>query len=529
VSNLHSIKTQVIIAFEKANVSFPQQLSKKSNNKSELEFLLNCKKWILSDQIQDNHKIVKLLILSQEIFLTQNVVDEAIKIDEILSRQYFNLGEFELSIQKGKKFLTDYRSFNSKIGSNKVVTCYSNIGASYSALGRYDNAIQNLLEAVKLIKKDININLRSVGIVYNDLAGTYQNVGDIKKAKYYYKYALDVLDKNKKDLKKECSIPILVNMGDLYINENNFNKAKLALDKAYKLAQLNKKKSYLSHIQYLRGFLGIEMNDFENSELCLNEALDLAKSIENKVVELECYFYFAKLYFKKRIFKKAISYLYTGLENGGDSVGEEYMKKCYHELYENYKKLNDFENSLKYLEESKSIEFKLNNQRLNSLVENNQKNLDKIQIEMKTLQKEAENKRLKKEIEFKNRELTSKVLFSASNHRFLIDFKNQLNSLNDIKMSLKLINQKIAETQDWNEFESRFNEVHPDFIKNLEEQYPKLSSMELRVCTLIKMGFDTNEIAGLLWISKRGVDQHRYRIKKKIKTSENITPFLLKF
>ena len=52
--------------------------------------------------------------------------------------------------------------------------------------------------------------------------------------------------------------------------------------------------------------------------------------------------------------------------------------------------------------------------------------------------------------------------------------------------------------------------------------------MELRVCTLIKMGYDTNEIAGLLWISKRGVDQHRYRIKKKLNISENISAFILK-
>lgn len=183
---------------------------------------------------------------------------------------------------------------------------------------------------------------------------------------------------------------------------------------------------------------------------------------------------------------------------------------------------------MNYLEKSKLIEFEINNQRLNSLVEINQKNLDKIQIEMETKQKEEENKRLKNQVEFKNRELTSKVLFSASSRSFLIDFKNQLISLSDIKLSINLINKKIDETQDWHEFESRFNDVHPNFIKNLEEQYSKLTSMELRVCTLIKMGYDTNEIAGLLWISKRGVDQHRYRIKKKLNISENVSAFILK-
>lgn len=58
-------------------------------------------------QLEDSQKTLKLLIYLQEIFLSENFRYEAIKMDEILSGQYFNLSEFELSIQKGKKFIED--------------------------------------------------------------------------------------------------------------------------------------------------------------------------------------------------------------------------------------------------------------------------------------------------------------------------------------------------------------------------------------------------------------------------------------
>ena len=45
-------------------------------------------------------------------------------------------------------------------------------------------------------------------------------------------------------------------------------------------------------------------------------------------------------------------------------------------------------------------------------------------------------------------------------------------------------------------------------------------------CNLIKMSFKTDEIAEILSVSNRGVEQHRYRIKKKLKLSGDLSIFL---
>ena len=43
---------------------------------------------------------------------------------------------------------------------------------------------------------------------------------------------------------------------------------------------------------------------------------------------------------------------------------------------------------------------------------------------------------------------------------------------------------------------------------------------------MIKFGLHTREIANILSITIRGVEQHRYRIKKKLIIDENITTYL---
>ena len=64
-----------------------------------------------------------------------------------------------------------------------------------------------------------------------------------------------------------------------------------------------------------------------------------------------------------------------------------------------------------------------------------------------------------------------------------------------------LQNLKILTTEDWRKFRSLFEQYHPHFILNLVEHYPKLTGSELRLLVLIKIGFDTTEIANVLGIS----------------------------
>lgn len=60
-----------------------------------------------------------------------------------------------------------------------------------------------------------------------------------------------------------------------------------------------------------------------------------------------------------------------------------------------------------------------------------------------------------------------------------------------------------------------------EFTERLLEQFPELSSKELKICTLLKAGLSTKEITQLLSISDRTVENHRYHIRKKLNLPPN--------
>jgi DNA-binding CsgD family transcriptional regulator len=72
---------------------------------------------------------------------------------------------------------------------------------------------------------------------------------------------------------------------------------------------------------------------------------------------------------------------------------------------------------------------------------------------------------------------------------------------------------------DWEKFKQYFNSVYPDFVLALKTKSPKLSSAELRLVMLAKMGLSTKESAAMLGISIDAVKKGRYRLRKKLNLS----------
>ena len=50
---------------------------------------------------------------------------------------------------------------------------------------------------------------------------------------------------------------------------------------------------------------------------------------------------------------------------------------------------------------------------------------------------------------------------------------------------------------------------------------------EIKICTFIRIGFDNYEISGIMGITLRGVQQHRYRITKKLNNKKKLDDFIL--
>ena len=84
----------------------------------------------------------------------------------------------------------------------------------------------------------------------------------------------------------------------------------------------------------------------------------------------------------------------------------------------------------------------------------------------------------------------------------------------DLKEKLKVLPCKSI---DWDKFEAQFKAAHPEFTLKLKEIYPDLTKMEVRICTLIRMNLKSTDISRLTCLTERNIENHRYRIRKKMK------------
>lgn len=153
------------------------------------------------------------------------------------------------------------------------------------------------------------------------------------------------------------------------------------------------------------------------------------------------------------------------------------------------------------------------------------------------------NELLKKQYEIelnaKSKELANTAMGMTKKNELLKDLKSELayfkqEVINKAKYEkmLKIIDKNLANTKDWEVFESNFNEIHDSFFKALVDKHPdQLTPKDLRLCAYLKMNLSTKEIAPLMGISMRGVEIHRYRLRKKLglDTEQNLNEYLLTF
>lgn len=162
-------------------------------------------------------------------------------------------------------------------------------------------------------------------------------------------------------------------------------------------------------------------------------------------------------------------------------------------------------------------------------------NRKRIERHRRRLETEKEREILKMEVENKSRELSNaafnlirknEALQSLKDH--LIDAHNEPRALSKI---VREIDAHLEGDHDWEMFEASFNRVHDDFFKRLMQAYPYLTPGDLRLAAYLKMNLSSKEIAPLLNISVRGIENKRYRLRKKLGLPEdaNLTEFIMAF
>jgi tetratricopeptide (TPR) repeat protein len=95
--------------------------------------------------------------------------------------------------------------------------------------------------------------------------------------------------------------------------------------------------------------------------------------------------------------------------------------------------------------------------------------------------------------------------------------KQNIQNNDDVKA---LFQTALLTETDWHRFQKHFEKVFPGMLNRLKIECRELSSAELRLVLLTKMGLTTHEIAKFIGVSLESVYKLRYRFKKKMGISE---------
>jgi tetratricopeptide (TPR) repeat protein len=478
--------------------------------------------------------------------------------------------------------------FQKKTTDTLLARVYSNIGTASLLKGNIDICLDYQLKALKIYERyPTNPDILKV---YNSIALVHFYQGDFEKALINFNQVKGLLNKNIiTDTLKVQRIKgkLLNNIGIIYDNKNQLD---LALEYFMQASTHSKKANdneNLSSVYSNMGIIYLKGKRYELAEAIFIEALNIRKKENNIYGLCKSTYHLGKLYKEKGQLNKAQQYLLTSLEyckqaNSSSArapvleelsqvlAGKGDYKKAY-QYQVAYKSLSDSlfnkENQQKITQTEMQYNFDKENQTAKAAQNQRefiyliiaiglilviiivvimywfQESKAKIQQLLKE-KAELNNKdfslrenTLKRDLEFKNKELTTNIMYLLKKNEFIIEISERLMTL---KKQLKKDDQEITQriivdiknAQDddvWKEFEVRFNQVYNDFYERLKSKYPDLTLNEKRICAFLRLNMTTKEICSLTRQSYNSLNVARARLRKKLNIQNediNLVTFL---
>jgi len=158
-------------------------------------------------------------------------------------------------------------------------------------------------------------------------------------------------------------------------------------------------------------------------------------------------------------------------------------------------------------------------------------------VRTRARQSELKRKNLSQDVEIKNKELTTNVMYLIRKNELinsvaerLLKLQSKLSSEHHkIIQEIILDLQKEADNDTWKEFELRFHQVHSEFYSTLRRLYPHLSPAEEKLCAFLRLNMSSKEIAAITQQSIKSIEVARARLRKKLdltNTTSNLVTHL---
>ena len=392
-------------------------------------------------------------------------------------------------------------------------------------------------------QKAYDMDLRAMNIYeqnnsYRNLLPVYTNL--ISKALHFGKKKEAIQFANKYDaLKKKYGSKVGYFVNELnriffYIELEEYQLAETQALKTIKLAKKMHRDS--SHALYLLGITYRGLDRYDLAARYIEKAFNIGRDMQNNG---KCAFYSHALYqtyYWDYKYAPALLWYQTHIEFRDSVYNEKKAKEI--AIYES--KLESLENRRKVEELEARAEVDRQQNRLLwvciisggllalALLYAQRQRAHKEQLRQNSLLEKArlEKAQLEQQLEFKQREITSRILHMTRKNALLQEIREDISDLENeqnrqsVSKLDHLIRRNLDHAGDWDAFLQAFNSVHSSFLNRLRSLSGSLTANEIRLASLMKMNMSSKEIATMLNISADGVKKARYRLRKKLNLTE---------
>ncbi|MFI5452743.1 tetratricopeptide repeat protein [Pedobacter sp. UC225_61] len=430
-----------------------------------------------------------------------------------------NLNKIGRVYYKTSRLTNAMQTFNKSLGiCNRINYARGNAEADkyiaqiFEKMGRLDSAHYYLERALIAYKK--LHNKEQVSFTYSKIGGIYEDELRFAEALPYFFKALDLYRTNKS---VEGKAGLLNNIGDVYRKMSNYKTALRYTKQAEQLA--------------------LQLNDFQQMS---SAHRDLAKTYE-MVGRFDSAYYYSE--------KARSAY--------AKSFNSETDKKL--NLLQT---LFDVEQKNKEISRLEKDQFNnrvfiflaglvvvliaisgysiVSKQRLKSKDEKIIHDNIHQNIELELNNKLLQEQHLKAQLELQSKELSSHILLIIQKNQFLELLKQEVASIikddkrdnrRELKQLIATIDENTNQDKNWEDFRIIYENVHHQFFDKLLAYEESLSATDLRFLALLKMNLHGAELATLLGISQNSLRTVRYRVKKKLRLTEqdSLTQFIQQF
>ncbi|HJY13131.1 MAG TPA: tetratricopeptide repeat protein, partial [Flavobacterium sp.] len=333
---------------------------------------------------------------------------------------------------------------------------------------------------------------------------------------------------------------VLNNQGTLYADQGKNAIALKLYQEAIAIRKKNNHKWGLTQSYISVGKFYFKLNDYNASETYFKKAIETAKQIESLHYVGVSSSYLFQIYKQKGDYMNAFESIELN-KNINDTLYSEKRTREIGQLETQFQldlkqaelEAKQRERNLFFLLAAASLTLSLVVATLLYYLQKNK--AQSAKLEQANLQSEKKN--LEKDIELKDKELTTQVLHLVHKNELIHVISDKLLEINnnlDIKSQMAV--QKVITDLQSNlqpelleEFKQRIQHIHENFYNILNKDFPNLSPSELRLCAFLKLNLTTKEISAITNASAKSIEIARTRLRKKLNltgTDQNLIIFL---